>query len=145
MPARRINFYLNSSDRLRALTHEAQRNAELHQVLLDIAPPELTQACCVKQLRDGTLTLLAGNAAIAAKLKQLASRLLASYRKQRSEITSIRIEVQVREAPVPPAEIEAKRLSVDTIKNLDDLASGLDESPLKQALTTLANRQRRRD
>jgi len=105
----------------------------------------LTQACCVKQLRDGTLTLLAENAAIAAKLKQLAARLLVAYQKQRCEVTSIRIEVQVKEAAdaAPPAR-EPKRLSIETIENLDKLASQLDDSPLKQALTTLAGRQRAR-
>jgi hypothetical protein len=145
MPARRINFYLNTSDRLRSLTRDAQRNAGLHQVLVDTAPPELTQACCVKQLRDGTLTLLAENAAIAAKLKQLAARLLVAYQKQRCEVTSIRIEVQVREAAdAPPPAREPKRLSIETIENLDKLASQLDDSPLKQALTTLAGRQRAR-
>ena len=144
MPARRINFYLNTSDRLRSLTHEARRNAELHQVLVNIAPLELTQACRVKQLRDGTLTLLAENAAIAAKLKQLAARLLVAYQKQRCEVTSIRIEVQVREAVAAPvAARESKRLSIETIENLEKLAEGLEDSPLKQALTTLAARQRK--
>ena len=144
MPARKINFYLNTSDRLRSLTREAQRNAELHQVLLNIAPPELTQACCVKQLRDGTLTLLADNAAIAAKLKQLAARLLVSYQKQRSEITSIHIEVQVSEAVPPPGRRPQKtRLSLESIQNLEALAERLENSPLKQALTTMTTRQRR--
>ena len=144
MSARKINFYLNTSDRLRSLTREAQRNAELHQVLVNIAPPELTQACRVKQLRDGTLTLLAENAAIAAKLKQLAARLLVSYQKQRCEVTSIRIEVQVREASAPPAtRRELKRLSIETIENLEKLAGELEDSPLKQALTTMAARQRK--
>jgi hypothetical protein len=104
----------------------------------------LTQACCVKQLRDGTLTLLAENAAIAAKLKQLAARLLDSYQKQRCEVTAIRIEVQVREAAAAPATArEPKRLSIETIENLEKLAEGLEDSPLKQALTTMAARQRR--
>ncbi len=144
MSARKINFYLNSSDRLRSLTHEARRNAELHQVVVNIAPLELTQACRVKQLRDGTLTLLAENAAIAAKLKQLAARLLVAYRKQRCEVTSIRIEVQVREAVAAPvAARESKRLSIETIENLEKLAEGLEDSPLKQALTTMAARQRK--
>jgi hypothetical protein len=103
----------------------------------------LTQACCVKELRDGTLTLLAENAALAAKLKQLAARLLASYQKQRSEVTSIRIEVQVREAaPAPAAKPEPKRLSIETIENLERLAGQLEDSPLKAALARLAARQR---
>ncbi len=143
MPARPLSFYLNSSDRLRSLSQEARRNAELNQILLSNAPPELTQACRVKQLRDGTLTLLAENSAIAAKLKQLAARLLVAYQKQRSEVTSIRIEVQVKEASVRPQNNRPdKRLSLDAIENLEKLARGLEASPLKQALTEMAARQR---
>jgi hypothetical protein len=144
MSARKINFYLNSSNRLRSLTQAAQRIAELQQVLKNTAPLELTQACCVKQLRDGTLTLLAENAAIAAKLKQLAARLLASYQKQRSEITAIRIEVQVRQAVPAPADRPARKpLSFETIENLEKLSDELEDSPLKAALARLAARQRR--
>lgn len=143
MPAHKINFYLNSSDRLRSLTREAQLLAELHQILLNTAPPELTRACRVKQLRDGTLTLLAENAAIAAKLKQLAARLLVSYQELRWQVTSIRIEVQVRDvATRPAAHREPKRLSIETIENLENLAEQLEDSPLKRALTTMAERHR---
>jgi hypothetical protein len=143
MPARRINFYLNTSDRLRSLNQEAQRNAGLHRALLNIAPLELTQACRVKHLHDGTLTLVAENAAIAAKLRQLTTRLLTVLKKERSEITSIRIEVQVSEAaPATPGEREIKPLSVETIENLEKLANDLDDSPLKVALAAMAARQR---
>lgn len=143
MPARRIDFYLNASDGLRSLTQEARRIAELDQILVHSAPADLTHACRVKQLRDGTLFLLAENAAVAAKLKQLTARLLAAYRKQRSEVTSIHIEVQVnrvleRAAPKP----QPKTLSIDSIDKITKLAEGLEESPLKQALTRLAERQR---
>ena len=145
MPAHKINFYLNSSDRLRSLTQEAQLIAELHRVLMNTAPPELTQACRVKQLRDGTLTLLAENAAIAAKLKQLAARLLASYQKLRSQVTSIRIEVQVRDAATEPvSKRDPKRLSIETIENLENLADQMEDSPLKRALTTMTERHRLR-
>jgi hypothetical protein len=105
----------------------------------------LTQACRVKQLRDGTLTLLAENAAIAAKLKQLAARLLASYLKLRWQVTSIRIEVQVRDAAAEPApKREPKRLSIETIENLENLADQMEDSPLKRALTTMTERHRLR-
>jgi hypothetical protein len=145
MPAHKIDFYLNSSDRLRSLTREAQLVAELQQILLNTAPPELTLSCRVKQLRDGTLTLLAENAAIAAKLKQLAGRLLTSYQKQRWQVTSIRIEVQVRDATVKPDTMrEPKRLSIETIENLENLAGQLEDSPLKRALTTMTERHRLR-
>ncbi len=143
MPAHKPGFYLNASDNLRPAAIAARRNAELHQILLKIAPQPLAQACCVKQLRAGSLVLLAENAAIAAKLKQLAPRLLSAYQKQRSEVTSIRVEVQVNEAAFKlRPNREPRRLSLETIKNLENLAAGLDESPLKRALTQLAARQR---
>ena len=143
MSAHKIGFYLNSSDSLRSLTREAQRIAELQQVLLDNAPPALTQRCRVKQLRDGTLTLLAENAAIAAKLKQLAARLLTSYQKQRGQITSIRIEVQVAEtSPNLAQKPNTRRLSTETINNLERLAREVDDASLKAALTRLASRKR---
>ena len=143
MSAHKINFYLKSSDSLRSLTQAAQRNAELHRVLVNGAPPALTQACCVKRLHDGTLTLLAENAAIAAKLKQLAARLLDCYQKQRWQVTAIRIEVQVSEpAPTPPAKREPKRLSIETIENLEKLSTQIEDLPLKAALARLAAHQR---
>ena len=143
MSARKIDFYLNSSDRLRSLTQEARHLAELQRILLNTAPPALTQSCCVKQLRDGTLTLLAENAAIAAKLKQLAARLLATYQKQRLEVTSIRVEVQVRESAPNSTKIsKPRRLSIETIENLEKLSEQLEDSPLKTALARLAAHQR---
>jgi hypothetical protein len=111
-------------------------------VLLRTAPSSLTQGCCVKQLRDGTLTLLADNPAIAAKLKQLAVRLLASYQKLRNEVSAIRVEVQVgKSATARTGMREPRRLSIETAENLRRLAEGLEESPLRQALLTLASRQ----
>lgn len=143
MPAHRIDFYLNSSSSLRRLADQARRIAELQRVFLKIAPRLLTQACCVKQLRAGTLVLLAENAAIAAKLKQLAPRLLTAYEKQGYNITSIRVEVQVRESAQQPVATRApKRLSIETIDNLDRLAASLEDSPLKQALTNMVAHQR---
>ncbi len=143
MSAHKINFYLKSSDSLRSLTQAARRNAELHRVLMNVVPPALTQGCCVKRLHNGTLTLLAENAAIAAKLKQLAARLLDCYQKQRWQVTSIHIEVQVSE-PVqkPPPKRELKRLSIETIENLENLSAQIEDLPLKAALARLAAHQR---
>ena len=143
MPAHKIDFYLNSSNSLRQLADEARRIAELQQVFLEIAPQPLTQACCVKQLRAGTLLLMAENAAIAAKVKQVFPRVLAFYQKLGWEVTSIRVEVQVTEtAPRPGAGPTRTRLSIETIDNLERLAAGLEDSPLKQALTNLVAHQR---
>ena len=143
MPARKLDFYLNSSDSLRDLTRAAQNLSELQQILTKNAPPELTNYCLVKQLRAGILTLGAENAAIATQLKQLTPRLLTCYKKQRSEVTSIRIEVQVTN-PLRNAtpKHEKSALSLETIENIQGLADQLDASPLKDALNRLAARNR---
>jgi len=143
MPAHKIDFYINSSNGLRQLADHARRIAELQLVFLKTAPQPLTQSCCVKQLRAGTLYLSAENAAIAAKVKQLSPRLLTRYQKLGWQITSIRVEVQVREtAPQPVAGRARARLSIETIDNLERLAAGLEDSPLKQALANLVEHQR---
>ena len=143
MPAHKIDFYFNSSNSLRQLADEARRIAELQQVFLKTAPQTLTQACCVKQLRAGTLFLLAENAAIAAKVKQLFPRFLTIFQKLGWQVTSIRVEVQVKEtAPPPVAGRARKSLSIETIDNLERLAAGLEDSPLKQELAKLVAHQR---
>jgi hypothetical protein len=143
MPAHKIDFYLKSSNSLRRLTEDTRRIAELHRVFLKIAPQPLTQACCVGKLRAGTLFLLAENAAIATKLKQLLPRLLASYQKQGLQVTAIRVEVQVRNAPPKAASKRSTiRLSTESIKNLEQLSASLEDSPLKRALTNMVAHQR---
>jgi len=143
MPARKIDFYLNSSSSLRTLAGAAKRVAELQQVFLENAPEPLAQACRVKQLRAGTLVLLAEHAAVAAKLRQLAPRLLSAYGKLGLEVTSIHIEVQVAESPqAAPAPRAARELSIESIEELEKLAESLEASPLRDAVTRLATRQR---
>ncbi len=144
MPARKLDFYLNSSAPLRDLTLAVRQLNELQQILAINAPPALAQSCCVKQLRAGILFLAAANAAVATQLKQLTPRLLASYQKQGKEVTSIRIEVQVGNPPPPPSpDREKKSLSIETIENIQALADGLEASPLKDALSRLAAHSRK--
>ncbi len=143
MPARKLDFYLNSSGPLRDLTRAARHQDELQQILTKSAPPELKQAFRIKQLRAGTLVIAADNAAVATQIRQLAPRLLEAYRKQRSEVTSIRIDVQVSNpARRPLPERRASTLSIESIKKIQELADGLEASPLKDALTRMAARNR---
>ncbi|MBI4193908.1 MAG: DUF721 domain-containing protein [Betaproteobacteria bacterium] len=143
MPAQRIGSWLASGD-LGALCSKTKRLTELQQVFLAFAPPPLAQACRVKSCRAGTLFLLADNAAVATKLKQLAPRLLVSIQKREPEITGIRVQVQVKEKPREPQRCMKKRpLSAETIENFRRLAGAVPESALKSALTNLVRRHRR--
>ena len=115
--------------------------SDLQQILAKTAPPELEKSCYVKQLRDGVLSLAAANAAVATQIRQLSPRLLAGYQKQGSEVTSIRIEVQVFNPNNPPAiRRENQGLSPESIEKIKGLADTLEDSPLKAALNRLASR-----
>jgi hypothetical protein len=95
-------------------------------------------------LKDGTLYLSAENAAIAAKLRQLAPRLLIAIRERVPEVTVIRVEAQVATgADELPTNPKKKPLTIETIDNLDRAAAAMPESGLKTALAALARRHRR--
>lgn len=140
----RIGAYLETANTLPAVSR-AQRILELQRIYLEIAPAQLAGASRVGHCADGILILVADNGPVAAALRQLVPRLLAALRKRRLEITGIRITVQVdggehagsRKASavaIPPA----------AAAELQALADGLEPSPLKSALETLARRHRAR-
>jgi hypothetical protein len=139
MPVQKIGSMLLAANELAALSGKARRLAQLQQVYFDSAPAPLAAASRVGYFRAGTLFLLADNAAVAAKLRQLAPRLLTTIRKQESQVTGIRVEVQVgepyrrvRRAPEKPS------LPVEIIENFRKLAERVSDPELKSALANFA-------
>src|SRR6185295_7110218 len=94
MAARKIGEVLAVSGELKALSREARRLAELEQLLFAALPRALAEATRIKSLRAGTLILSADNAAVAAKLRQIAPRFLLHVQKSATEVSGIRIDVQ---------------------------------------------------
>ncbi|MGH8617690.1 MAG: DciA family protein [Burkholderiales bacterium] len=133
----RVNSILQAAAGLRDYAREAQRLAELTEIASRVLPDAIRPAVTAGRLREGTLFLLAGNAAVAAKLRQFAPRLLASYRRSGWQVTEIRVAVQVspnearRVAPTP-------QLSPGTAKELSKLAARVADPGLQAALHRLA-------
>jgi hypothetical protein len=122
-----------------------------------VAPAALASSSRVCAIDETTVVVRADNAPVAAALRAIAPRLLAGLNastapetnlpeknpfknKQVRELTALRVEVQVDAPPVrrpviPRTEIPAERLA--------EVARGLSESPLKEALTRLAGSQRK--
>jgi hypothetical protein len=144
MPARKIDELLTRSGELRALSVQAQRLAKLQQVLLEALPSPLDRSARVSTLRAGRLVVLADNAAVAAKLRQLAPRLLRHVQERENQVTGIHIEVQVA---VPQrlsgTASSARDLSLTALASLEGLAGTLKESPLKGALERMVQRRKR--
>jgi hypothetical protein len=135
----RVNGILQAAAGLRDYTREAQRLAELTEIASRLLPTAIRPAVRAGHLRAGTLFLLAENAAVAAKLRQFAPRLLASYRRSGSQVTEIRVAVQVTPKPTRPP-VHTPKLSAGTIEEISNLAARVTDPGLRAALDRLAGR-----
>ncbi|HUP93972.1 MAG TPA: DciA family protein [Burkholderiales bacterium] len=141
MPLNTIGKLLGTTEELKALSARTRRLRELQTLYVRSAPRELVSSSRVKSYRAGTLVISTDNAAVAAKLKQLAPRVLVSIREIESEVTGIRIEVQVS-----GGHSEARRKSLksglppEAIKKFGELAESVANEDLKSALGRLVRR-----
>ena len=144
MPLQTIGNLLGTTDELKALSALARRLRELQTLYVESAPRELARASRVRGLRGGTLLISADNAAVAAKLRQLGSTLLASIRKSEAQITGIRIGVQVSGA-LHERQPKSKKmpLSADAIQEFDALTKRVADGNLKSALARLVLHHRK--
>lgn len=142
MPVQKIGDVIARSGGLEGLARHARRLIVLQQLLLEATPTALTAAARVTDLKAGTLIVLADNPAVAAKLRQLAPRLLKHLQKQQPEITGIRVGVQVKTHKIKAEhEVTKHPLPPEAIKNLGGLADALPPSSLKSALARLLARR----
>jgi len=139
MSDKRVGLLLNSLPELQALNQELRQLAALQSALAQILPGDLPANSSVPLVKAGELILSADNGAVAAKLRQMAPRILVFLRQQGFQITGIRLQVQVRgrDNPLPRKQIS---LSSDARDAIGFLADRLDPSPLKTALKRLGRR-----
>ena len=96
----------------------------------------------VTDLKGGTLVDLADNPAVAAKLRQLAPRLLSQIQRVQIEVTGIRVDVQVKPSKIKAEdEVTKHSLPPEAIKDFVTLGESLPPSPLKSALARLVARR----
>jgi len=145
VPVQKIGDVLANSSDLQALARQAQGLKVLELFLLESTPAALASASRVANLKSGTLVILAENAAVAAKLRQLAPRLLLHFRERGVEVTGIRVDVQVKTHKIKAEDDVTKpALPPDAIKEFSALADALPDSSLKSAIERLVARGRRR-
>lgn len=146
MPTRKLSTLIGNTTGLSALNRTLQRITALQRLYEVCTPPELASASRVVGDHDGTLIIAADNGAIAAKLRQLAPRLLKNLQKQRAEVTGIHIQVQVAQSTQQSRQWPEKSpLSIDSINNFDELSRRVKNPGLRSALAKFAARRRTRD
>jgi hypothetical protein len=139
MPLHTIGKLLSATEELKALQARTRRLLELQTLYFRSAPRELATSSRVKSFRAGTLFVFADNSAVAAKLKQLAPRLLASIQKNEAEVTALHIGVQVTDAQRTYKSLKTV-LPPQAIEEFDALATRITDTELKLALANLVSR-----
>lgn len=143
MAVQRLGQLLGTAREFAALLQRSRRLAQWHDRYANCAPPALARASRVAGFRSGTLILRADNAAVAAKLKQLAPRLMTALNQQANEVTSIRVQVQpAGAAQRPPGRSAVHDLPPRAIEEFARLSATVKDSPLKKALERLVARHR---
>jgi hypothetical protein len=133
----RLNTYFQTSPELRHLSGEVGRLQALQRIYEKHAPPSLLKSSRVAQLETGTLTLIADNGAVAAKLRQLAPELVRQFQASPFGVDEVRVRVQVvvspliRRSGVKPISAAGRARILEGVEELRD-------SPLKEALLRLA-------
>ena len=147
-----LHTLITENDVLQPLVAKLQRINALQQIYVEAladALPELkglALASRVSAIVGTTIVISAASGPLAAKLKQVAPRLLVVFQKQEQELNLIRIEVQPEWAETQVASGRANsgpRAAMPDSK-LAELASGLADSPLKQALEQIKRRRGRK-
>lgn len=136
MSEKRVGVLIHSLPELQALNREIRQLMALQTVLAEVLPGNLATSASVAFVKAGELILFADNGAVAAKLRQMAPRILISLRQRGYEVTGIHLQVQVRmrDNPLPRKQIS---LSSEARNAIDLLSERLNASPLKAALKRL--------
>ena len=143
MPLQKLETLFSTSAELKGLSARTRRLRELQTIYVRSAPRRLAEASSVRNYRGGTLFVSAVNAAVAAKLRQLAPTLLASIRETEPEITALRIDVQVGGAGYE-RKARSRKISPGprALEQLEALSQRMSEGDLKYALARLVRRHR---
>jgi hypothetical protein len=135
--AQRFKSLLSGNQELRPLLAKAQALSALQRHFSSVAPPHLAQSSQILGLQSGTLSVAVANAAVAAKLRQLAPELVVLLQNRGCEVSGIRVKVQVSYNRSQPA-ATPRRLGKTARRALNDLSQTLDDSPLGLALKKMA-------
>jgi Dna[CI] antecedent, DciA len=134
-----IGSVLSSLRELEATLVRVNRLAALQRIYAVAVAADLARRSRVTLERSGTLVVVADTSAIAAKLKQLAPRIVQEIVKSAPEVTSIQVEAQVPLGSDLGARSRPK-IGPRGLTSLGELRDALPDSPLRQALDRMVRR-----
>jgi hypothetical protein len=96
----------------------------------------------VRNLKEGTLSLSAGSAAQAARLRQIEPSILSALQTQGREITRISFKPQTRSAVFEPAKASQKTISANTLNVISQHDRSITHPAIRASLDRLKKRAR---
>lgn len=143
MQAKQIGDYLDRGDGTSRLVPQAALLLAIRQHLYDVLPDNLRRSCAIANYKQGVVVVIAGNNAVAAKLRHYEPRIIEALGKRGLKATGIRVEVQGAHSFTPQvSEKKALFLSPPAADALARLGRRLRDSRLKQAVNALAKKTR---
>jgi hypothetical protein len=143
MQAKRIGDYLDRGDGTSRLVPQAALLLAIRQHLSEVLPANLRRSCAIANYKQGVVVVIAGNNAVAAKLRHYGPKIIETLGKCGLKTTGIRVEVQGADSCAPQvSEKKALFLSPPASDALARLGRRLPDSRLKQAVNALAKKTR---
>ncbi len=143
MQAKRIGDYLDRGEDTSRLVPQAASLLAVRQHLSGLLPDNLRRSCVIANYKQGVVVIVAGNNAVAAKLRYYEPSIIETLGQCGLKATGIRVDVQgARSFPLQVPEKKALSLSPAAADALARLGRRLPESRLKQAVGALVKKSR---
>lgn len=127
---------LERSEALGRLRTGVQQATALAQDLARLLPDYLVPNVETGGIQDGTLTLLTGHGALAARLRHLEPGLVGELQQRGWPVKKLKIRISPQPLP-PPAAPPKAHLSPTALASLSALCGTLEASPLQDSLQRL--------
>jgi hypothetical protein len=143
MQAKRLGDYLDRGDGTSRLVPQAALLLAIRQHVAEALPDNLRRSCSIANYKQGVVVVIAGNNAVAAKLRHFEPRIIEALGKRGLKATGMRVEVQGARSFAPQVpEKKALFLPASAGEALGRLARRLPDSRLKDAVSALSKRTR---
>ena len=140
----RIETLLSTDSEMQPVVAKAREINALANLCNEFLPPELAAQVRPANLQGDKLVILAANSAAAAKLKLLSGSLNDFLVKRGAKVNSVSVKVQPGQAAATSVpQPDSRRVSDRAFSVLSELYSTLGESPARQALKRLLERETR--
>ena len=138
--ANSLEQYLDADDAAGRVMAHARLLLRLERGFAASVPAGLAAAAHVANYKSGKLIIHADNGAVAAKLRQMGTRICSELSKSGAECSGIDVRVQPRQIRTHSSTSTEKPLSMKTVAQLRSTAKTLPKGPLQAALETLLTR-----